>query len=359
MGRRRCCCNGCEIGRDTFDRADNEILGPKWPDEINGHTAQTGDWDIHDNTAEIQHSSGGIAIFGTREPTPDEAMVAWVNCPDIQVGDIYELILNWKDMSTYFFAQIEATLESPPGVVWITARLGACSGGVRSTLVEVEVGRSFSDPITGLHHILMNALIGEEGLCLLMTGTGPDIPKVWEEASPVGEGYWAGIGASGRDNMQLDDFVFWKHFENDPDCPHCICKCGSVTVPKKLTATFVDCTGRMIGADGCEIEIEWQQETVAGLPNPPYSGWYGTAVCCGGELMVNFQCVEGDDPSEMTCYTTNCNSFDLLLQANKESRCAPLYFRFGPYFVGQSDLVCMCGAPLIDPAGEFYIEITE
>lgn len=358
--RRRCCCGGCEIGRDQFNRDDSLTLGPKWPATIEGNTAQTGDWDIHDNTAEMQDASGGSAIFGTKHPIPDESMVAWINCPDMRVGDIYEIIVNWKDMNNYHFGQVEVTVESPQFVMWITARLGVCSGGVRSILMEVEVGRSFRDQVTGLHHIVLNALIGDEGFCLNMLGTGPDVPKIWDEATPIAGGYWAGIGASGRDDIQVDDFVFWKHFENLRDCPYCVCKCGNTTIPKTLTATIVDCTGRMVEAEGCEVTLEWQQETVAGLPNYPYSGWYGTTSCCAsGGIMVNFQCADSDDPTETTCYTLDCNTGGATLSANEGSTCSPLYLRFGPFYATVGDLICGCGQPFVDPSGEFYIEITE
>lgn len=357
---RRCCCGGCEIGSDNFDRADNEDLGPKWPNEIEGNTAQTGDWDIHDNTAEIQDSSGGIAVFGTKHPVPNESMVVWANAPDIQEGDIYEIIINWKNMSNYHFAQIEATSEDPPGVMWITARLGVCSGGVRSTVYEVQVGRSFADSITSLHHIVLNALIGDEGFCLLMSGTGPDVGKIWDTEGPISGGYWAGIAAYGRDYMQMDDFVFWKHFEDLADCPYCVCKCGTITVPKVLTATIVDCTGRMTEAEGCEIELEWQQEDVGGLPDPPFSGWLGLSesCCAGGAILVNYQCADSDDPTESTCYVVGANTNGDTLHASEDSTCSPFYLRFGPFYCTDGDLGCSCGNPF-EPSGEYYIEITE
>lgn len=355
MGARRRCCCGCELGKDNFNRADSLTLGPNWPDEIEGNTAQTGDWDIHDNAAEIQHSSGGRAVFKTK--APDESMYASINCPDMQVGDIYEVIVNWKDMSNFSFAQIEVTVEDPPGVMWVTARLCSVSGGVPSILLEVEVGRNYTDVVTGLNHTSLAAIIGDEGFCAIIGNV--DVSKIWETASPITGGYWAGIGASGRDDIQIDDFYLSKHFETDPTCPYCICKCGNTTIPKTLTATLVDCTGRMIEAEGCSVAIEWQQETVAGLPNPPYSGWYGTHLCCAsGTIMVNFQCADSDDPTETSCYTIDCNTGGAMLTANVGSTCSPLFLRFGPFLATTGDLVCGCGVPG-DPSGEFYIEITE
>ena len=136
------------------------------------------------------------------------------------------------------------------------------------------------------------------------------------------------MGASGRDDIQIDDFYLSKHFETDPTCPYCICKCGNTTIPKTLTATLVDCTGRMTEAEGCDVEIEWQQATVAGLPNPPYSGWYGTNQCCAsGTIMVNFQCADSDDPTETTCYTLDCNTGGATLYANAGSTCSPLFLQ--------------------------------
>lgn len=285
-------------------------------------------------------------------------MVVWVNLPDMQVGDVYEIILNWKNMQNFHFVEVEPTIIDPPGVMWLTARLRVMSGGVPSTLLEVVVGRNYVDGGTGLYHTVVNALIGDEGFCAEVGGV--DVTKIWEETSPIAGGYWAGIGANGRDDIQLDDFVFWKHFEDDPTCPYCICKCGSVTIPKTLTATLVDCTGRMIEAEGCSVAIEWQQELVGGLPNLPYSGWYGTHNCCAsGTIMVNFSCADTDDPADTTCYTLDCNTGGGLLHANEGSTCSPLFLRFGPFYATDGDLVCGCGQPFVDPSGEFYIEITE
>ena len=355
MGDRRCCC-GCEIGHDYFNRADSLTLGSNWPDTIEGNTAQTGDWDIHDNTAEMQDASGGRAVFKTKHPVPDESMYVGINCPDMHVGDIYEVIVNWKDMSNFHYAQIEVTIEDPPGVMWLTARLYSVSGGIPGLLLELEVGQNYADVITGLHHTNLVALIGDEGFCAIIDNVA--IHKIWEMASPITGGYWAGMGASGRDDIQIDNFYFSQHAETDPTCPYCICKCADgYPFPKQLTATFVDCTGRMVGAEGCTIVLDWQQETIAGAP--PYSGWYGFSEDCCGRLDVNFICNDGGTAQEMQCTVpASCNTNNLSLYASEASTCSPLILRFGPFQVTTSDLVCMCGTPFTDPDGEFYIEIT-
>ena len=40
-------------------------------------------------------------------------MLRRINVPDMQVGDIYEVIVNWKDMNNFYFCQMEVTDENP------------------------------------------------------------------------------------------------------------------------------------------------------------------------------------------------------------------------------------------------------
>ena len=132
---------------------------------------------------------------------------------------------------------------------------------------------------------------------------------------------------------------------------------------KKLTATVVDCTGRMTCAENCEIELDWQQPSVGYTPE--YSGWYGVKLCCGTDCYIDAHLVCGYDQDAETMQLTvpvTCNTGTDTFFALPGSTCNPLYLRFGPFLATGSDLVCGCGTPDewgMYEDGEFYIEVTD
>lgn len=356
MGRRRCCC-GCEIGSDDFNRDDSTTLGTLWPDTIEGNTAQTGDWDIADNTA-TENDGAGRAIFHKRHPRPDESMIVQIWLPDIQLDDKYEVILNWLDFDNYHYAQVEAVTENPTGELWMVLRLYVVSEGVETLLSEISIGRVFPDPITELRQGALHAKIGREGFCARLSTA--EVFLVWETTTLIPEGYWAGMGASGREGIAIDDFEFAEHLETNPLCPWCICKCNRKPLPKKLKATIVDCTGRMTAAEGCEIDLDWQQDEIGYTPT--FSGWYGIAPCCGVNGSIDVQLLCGYDQTVETMQATvpsTCNTLAESLFTAEGSTCDPIFFRFGPFSASSGDLICGCGQPMVDPDGQFWIEITE
>jgi hypothetical protein len=344
MGRRRCCCP-CKYGEDQFTRADDDLLGDLWPIGW-----QTGDWDLFGNTA-LQLEEAGRAIFVTKHPVPDGSMVVYLDTVDEQDGDIYEVIVSWKDYNNFHFVQFEVGEEGVPPMRIGEIRLYSVTGGTQTLLGLQAIGELIGTDRT------ITAIIGQAGFCAFVSGNGA--MTTWELATPIGGGHWAGMGVAGRADMQVDNFEVSEHLDTKSGCPYCYCRCGDNPIQKQLIATIVDANGRVAAAEGCEIELEWNYENEG--------AWKGEFNCCAGLWKVVLHCsidfsVEGFALESNYC-NTDPGSF-VPLYPLPGSYCSPLSMKFGPFSVGRFDFTCECGD--WDPEwgdwrenGEYYVVVTE
>jgi len=316
---------------------------------------QTGDWDIYNQTAQ-QNDTQGRATFAMRHPVPDESMVAYLDTVDEQDGDVYEVIVNWKDANNFHFARLVCEQRASPFMEG-TLSLWSVSGGVEGMLADKDIGE-----IEGTSRTII-AIISEAGFCASVTKNR--MMALWEYPALIPEGYYAGMGAAQRPGIQVDNFAFEEHLETKVGCPYCWCKCDDHPVHKQLTATIVDATGRMAGEEGRTITLDWL--TDAPYTTIQYAGqWFGenSDGCDLWRLILGCAINYTVDGFTMDS-AGGCNtvpSQGVPLYPNEGSTCVPFFLRFGPFSVGASDLVCQCGTP--DEwgnyeAGEYYIEVTE
>jgi len=334
MGRRCCCVTGCLIGDDDFNRADAETLGPKWM------TAISGTWHIVSGEAVEQTGSGQI-LFAKRHPIPDPSGVAYLDAVDPLEDDVYELLVNAEeDGDNFHLARFTVEAEE------VKIELFRVAGGVETLL---ETGYSAGWLGTRFRMI---AIISRTQFCAYIDDV---LSLVWYAMPDLfSEGYYAGMGASGREDIAVDDWEFYQHLETYTGCPYCICHCEETPMPPTLLATVTDATGRMSSIDLCELPLDWNREI---------STWEqrsGTDCGCT-DLGLELICSEQGDISGMLltvarCHDTAKGAAHFWAPIEEDSTCDPLYLKYGPMVVTAGDFVCVCGGM---ENGEYYIVITE
>ena len=350
MGARRRCCCGCRIAIDDFNRDDATELGPAWPEDH-----QTGDWQILGNRA-IELDGAGRARYFMEHPVPDESMVVYLDTVAEQDGDIYEILINYKDADNFHLAQFEvedrtATLGYMGGFI----RLYSVVGGVPALMIEDDIGE-----IQGTSRTF-TAIIGDGTFCAQVSANGALI--TWELAALISHGYYAGMGTAGRAGIQLDNWEWLEHLATKPGCPFCYCRCENNPLPKKLTATIVDATGRMAAANGCTIELEWVGNQGVGVIGARGGSWFGEKICGCDYFRIVMQCsIDFSLAGFNIDPVVNCDTVPTQRYPLAGSTCEPFYLRFGPIQVTAFDYVCQCGE--MDEwgsygPGEYYVEITE
>jgi hypothetical protein len=244
---RRCCCLGCEIVVDDFDRADNTNLGGNW-------TELTGAWEIKDNR--IQETTGsGKAITTASNPYNVQESHASVNLIDIKAGTIYRLLINYNTPTDYLWgeytwdggATADLSVGSGVGAAWETVQVPApVLGGVPAIRTE---GLSLCRSRDGLN-----------------ANVDSDATTAWKCNIPDNNGRKAGLEVtalgSGVTEAIFDDFAYLVHWISDPDCPICPCDCQEACMPHRVEMTFVvgdglvcDC-GALGGTTSTSARIE-------------------------------------------------------------------------------------------------------
>jgi len=350
MGARRRCCCDCRIAIDDFNRDNATDMGVNWPEEY-----QTGDWQIDGNEA-IEYDGAGRTRYKQRHPVPHESSVVYLNTVAEQDGDIYEILINYKDANNFHLAQFEVEDRiSESGYMGGYIRLYSVVGGVPGLLIEDDIGE-----ITGTVR-WFEAIIGDHTFCARVENNGALL--TWELTDLISQGYYAGMGVAGRSGIRVDNWEWLEHLETKAGCPFCYCRCDDNPLQKKLTATVVDATGRMAAANGCSIDLEWVGNQEVGVLGAYGGQWYGEKTCVCDSFRIILGC--SIDFSKEGFYLSPivyCDTSPTTRYPLEESTCEPFYLRFGPIAVTGGDLVCQCGTPDewgMYETGEYYIEITE
>lgn len=256
---RRCCCFGCIIESDDFNRTDSTNLGSKWS-EI------TGDSEIVGN--ELSIPTNGKVLCTKRHPfnTPSCLASMTIRQP-VEVGDIFRVLVNYKKTPvSYLFGQFEIT--------------GANTG-------TLSVG---SSPNTLLHSVN----IGHNGLnqdntlnvCRSLEGifAGTDFSSyAWACAADPG-GRYAGIENFGPNTVHVDNFEFRQHDITFPDCGNCACECEGHCIPKTLSGLLVG-SGCCADWNGLPFTFTFQESLLpdfiwTGSVTVP-TGVFGSSGCAG------------------------------------------------------------------------------
>jgi len=327
MPPRRCCCAGCTIDSDEFNRDDATTLGSKWLED---------DW--HIDTFRAKSTAASNAIFTTTHSSTSMEVVVRTKNEVADNGDVYRVMINVVDEDNYHFCDFARN-----GVNTSTLSLGVCSGGSDAILV--------TDTISGLLETERDVavLIAPNEFCASVTNA--TFSKVYADEDPDAGGFRGGIGAN-KASLFFDDFRLNKHFDDDPSCALCLCPCQNEYIPPIL-CLHIEGTDRLAGLD-CEVELTW---------NRVDQYWQAEFMCCGQFWSVQFFCptIPDYDPfSSKLIIEVGCTSSDGIGGGDRlpfYASCNPLLWEFGPYTVTPFDLACTCGTP--GTSGTYRITITE
>lgn len=195
--------------------------------------------------------------------------------------------------------------------------------------------------------------------------------ELWVEGATPGAGQYSALGHNNTGHLNVfDNYRVGELRSTDgTECNDCFCRCLAKAMPKELTLTVTDATGRAscAGAYSCTLTWEWNSGT---------SRWKGNYTVVNGAYSQYFEwCLvcdtEGDqDPlnpgqnfSLSLCGLAACSSSwpsGSLTVFNPISgtTCDPLRLVFGPMQVTNLDLACQLCSPPGTGDGEYYIEIT-
>jgi hypothetical protein len=332
MGR-RCCCLGCWFASDDFYRADSTDIGPKW-DEVNG------DWEITSFMLKENGNAGAIAQF---LPTPNTvSMIARVTTVDEVAGNKYRLIVNYKDETSYMYAELTI---GPGPLNDSTLGLYKVNGGT-TTELELETIQGLAEGPNGRSREIY-ACIGSNGF--VATVTNAVVSMVWHEDPPATTGVYGGLGNGADQEIYFDDFSLQEHIDTDPTCPGCICTCDGKTWPKEL---LLEIEGEGNCVVSTSLTLTYDRINAA---------WRGSATVCGDTWGFSLACAL-ELENIVLVFTTlhGCNndaSIPVVLQEELSS-CNPIEFIFKQDVPG-TWLSCGCCPPKIPPvSGVIWYTIT-
>lgn len=319
MGRRKCCCAGCEVFVDDFNR-DDDPTGPG-----SGWVEASGDWAIV--SGELVSSANGL-VYTTAGITNSQRRFVRVKCLDAQEGKVYKLcpIVDHTDNS----------------YVYIEFACGA-SGLATLKLKNHPLDQTFDEQevtyYPGEDYLLIACCTAEGIYGTLAT----ESQFVWDCYQKDGDR--AGVAGTG---IEYDDFEFYRHAEDiaptvDQRCPHCMCECDGHCLPKTLTLTINSTCEHRDGAqvtltfdDSLYPRFKWTGSAMLEYPLSPgfsslvtftlycaTSGDNDFLLCADGYL--DGQCSDDNYPQNDACGTGAHGDYPL------EVICDPLQLTFGEY----------------------------
>jgi hypothetical protein len=370
-----CCCIECLIFSDDFTRAEtgtplgnrvsSPFIGQGWCDKPGDYyLVNVPTWRAR---CEVPNAK---AICNVKHPDNVGSMYVSLMTQEEQprtasqygAGQKWRLYLNVdRTVSgtpqvctavSYYFAEYERLGGStnPADFSWI--RLGIGGNGTETILKQMQV------PIETELSRLFWAIIDDDSFC---AGIGASALYVVSMKSPglFPNGFYSGFGMSEK-NMLADDFSFYRHYNSNPpktrelDCPRCgFCMCedntgygtsDDIELPPVLNVCIwpdpQNCA-RLEKLEPCCFSIEYDaiDQTWKHAGN----------VCCGG-FVVRFVCA-GNEPGAGKYALINqggCTQSGegLSIRNPMEYKCSSetgeSCFRFGPYFIADSDFACQC-----------------
>ncbi len=216
-----CCCDGCLIADDSFNR-DASDLGSAW-------THPPGDWitvatgPVANGYAEAQ-VDGARALHNTPHPLPSTSAHVYIAIVDevVDSGDIYRVILNAVDDDNYHYAEFVRNGEDDSVI-----RLGKRTSGTDSILKTQLV---ISLEVT-LDLRYFTAKIADDEFCAEL-GTAETNLVYLDGETPIPLGYYAGMGAD--DGCRIAEWSFLQHAQTNKECASCICKCKKKYIPPAI-----------------------------------------------------------------------------------------------------------------------------
>jgi hypothetical protein len=381
-----CCCGGCWIWYDHFNRAASTNVGGDW-NEVSGDweivDAGTGDLcgtcsppfnQLHEKAGETIGAGSNTAnakIIGTNPEPADSAgeMAIMVYVMDPTVGDKYFIYPCCTDSSTVGPVSCEYEFTNAGTHEWLVTINGGT--GASKTLHY-----SPFTPSGGHVAYRLKACADHATSQVKAGGFILEDSEVWEDCLDPGDGLYYGLGHNNTGTGAVfDDFWVEELTDGTTQCFACWCWCLERPLRKHLYAEIFDAVDRADCLDGIGWTMTWD-ETVT-----PHR-WTGTGTfplyTAGTYRDFDWEltCDTGDDNDPLwpghnivlTCTDSGVCIFwhgtptqTLWLPKADTSTCTPLSLEYGPFLMTKGDLSCqVCYQPTLPPdTGSFYIRITE
>lgn len=264
---------------DTFDREDSTTIGPA--DTYGGLWEEvSGDWWISSNQLYESGTSNAILVNATVNPFGARGVV---NANIYPVGgEKYRLLIDYQNSSTYKWVEFETQ----------TTYLKITAGSETRTYTTADSTWDIT-----VRPMTISAILDDGFLC----GYCRDISFsgcVWDNGASPGAGDRAGVANGGTMEIYMDNFEFFEHNHDNPNCSDYGCYCldgnGDRYYPAwKMHLDFYDddcCDGldtawadleydcnadRWVCVDGLIGGVAWPEPGLSGEPTP--------YVTCGGD----------------------------------------------------------------------------
>jgi len=217
-----CCCKGCEVLVDLFNRANSSNIGNQWVEHSGG-------WSIASNELAEDGTTG--LVYTVKHISENRRRV-FVTCKDAQNGKAYRLAPAVTSAGTKYI-YVELAVAAGNGT--LTLGISTFSGGSWNDAAALD---TFSlGPVDIGQDYTLVACLTENGIYGgLLEISGP----VWDCTTINGPR--AGIANAGG-AAEFDDFHWYRHAEDilpdvDGNCIRCDCECEGHCIPKTLTLTL-------------------------------------------------------------------------------------------------------------------------
>ena len=322
----------------------------KLHDEFSRHTigawdVKSGVWSTSGSTLGEAGNSGAVIIADA--VTATEEMQAFVDLKEIAVGDIFQLIVNWVDDDSYFFAELDTSAPATLSLYEHT------SGG--DSLITSRQLQAGAIGGMGVNKTFW-ACISDGQFVSNVSGIPGGVSVLWDEnTSPNSGGKQAGLGNRANQSVDFDDFKLYEHAVNREDCVACFCACRDattgedITYPETLSATITftgSCTASQIS-----ITLTFDRST---------STWAGSGTGCTGPLGWDVTLNCSTDIANIQIGVNRCSS-PLIVLKDVSGTCDPIYFAVTHIVAGDDTTCPQCcprSVPPVEPDGAFVVEVT-
>lgn len=322
--RRRCCCGGCEVFRDEFNRT-GPAVGNGW-DELHA----TGVWGIYD-TALLETSGTGEIIHGTEVRQWDDGYGCEYDIHDEAAGNVYRIIFGATSSEAgadCIIAEYEVGELTDPVTYTSAVRIYTRAGGVESLVAEKLIPPQAVDANGGRRFYAWYHNTYDDGSFCVWLGTSA-YPSLMVETGLTPPGRYFGVAnASGALPIEIDNFTIELATEAMVDgemslCFYCTCPCLKYTNDDpdsgelleramypgvlNLNITGGCCEPLFPGADttGCTdgVNEDIALEFDADYPTVGFNQWvnHSDFVLCGRPFQFRVIC-DGEGRLSLTMY---------------------------------------------------------
>lgn len=360
-GRGRCCC-GCLIASDDFERGVSTDIGGLW-------TEVEGDWAVGDILGE---NATLDAVCKCNAAAPSENHVVYVDTIDEQEGDVFRVIVNYKDEDNYHHADFCCEAYDPEYGLVRFWELYKRTGGTSTLLKRERVYGATLDPPYRTGRTLFVCIGGnpdELGVvtdqALSASANYTVLGTTWADTTTITDGLYAGLGNGAETVIYYDNWYFYKHILDDPSCYTCTCYCDGNLWPMELSIRIYSPNpGR------CAVD---QTETLTYDRADATWKWSGTVTASDGsgrtadfEFILTCMSTMGDDIALSITSTGSCTASTPPTAVNywiqkpqAGSTCNPIDLTY-KITIPSSWLTCsLCTGGLPPPATDIYFYVTE